>query len=180
MPFNIYNLIESIWLILPAYAANGLVPLVKGRHPIDGGRLFLDGNPVFGEGKTWEGLFFGCIFGALIGLIEGIAFPFIPFNISPIPLVIVPMSWFLGLILGLGAMIGDLVGSFIKRRIGLKRGEPALIMDQDDFVLGSLFLVSFFITIKIEWLILLLLLTPPIHLITNRIAYYLKIKSTPH
>jgi CDP-2,3-bis-(O-geranylgeranyl)-sn-glycerol synthase len=180
MVFTIYNLVEAVWIIIPAFAANGLVPLMKGRHPVDGGRKFIDGKPIFGEGKTWEGFLFGCFFGAVIGLVEQLAFPYLPFDISPVPLTIVPMTWFLGLIIGLGAMMGDLVASFFKRRIGLKRGKPAPILDQDDFVLGSLLFACLFVPVKIEWAILLLIITPPFHLTANRIAYWLKVKQTPY
>jgi len=37
MVFDIYTLVEAIWIVLPAFAANGLTPLV-GRirtHPIE-------------------------------------------------------------------------------------------------------------------------------------------------
>ena len=49
--FNIFILVEAFWLVLPAYAANGLVPLFKGKHPIDGGRRLVK-NRIFGDGKT--------------------------------------------------------------------------------------------------------------------------------
>ena len=53
MVFDIFTLVEGLWIFLPAYAANGLAPLVKfkkGLHPIDSNKSFR-GKPIFGPGK---------------------------------------------------------------------------------------------------------------------------------
>jgi len=177
--FTIYNLVEVIWIILPAYAANGLVPLFKGKHPVDGGRKFFDGRPFLGPGKTWEGLFFGSVIGIIISIVMLTAHPYLPWDISPVPLYIAPMSIQLGFLLGFGAIIGDMAGSFIKRRLNIPRGRPAPVLDQDDFVLGSLFFASLVVAIKFEWIILALIITPIFHFIASVIAYKLKIKKEP-
>ena len=182
MPFDIYTFIEAMWLILPAYAANGLVPLVgklKNLHPIDGGRVFRDGRPLLGQGKSWEGLFTGSLIGSLIATVEMLAFPYLPFDASPVPLTIVTMSPFLGFLLGLGAMLGDIAASFLKRRLNLKRGAPAPVLDQDDFVLGSLLFASLLIPLKPDWFLMLLIVTPLFHITANLIAYKLGIKNQP-
>jgi len=181
MVFDIYTLVEAIWLILPAYAANGLTPLVglrKNLRPVDGGRKFR-GQPLFGPGKTWEGLIFGTVIGGLIGFVEMLAYPYLPFSISPVPLVIVPMSLTLGLLLGLGAMLGDLGGSFIKRRLKIERGRPAPVLDQLDFLAGALVLSLLLVTLKWEWVMLLAVITPIIHIAANMIGYLLKVKKQP-
>ena len=181
MVFDIYTLVEAIWLILPAYAANGLAPLVAFRkklHPIDGGKK-LKGEPLFGPGKSWEGLILGTLIGGLIGLVEVLAFPYLPFDISPIPLNIVAMSALLGLLLGFGAMAGDVAGSFIKRRLKIARGRPAPVLDQLDFLAGALLLSLALVSLQIGWVILLAVITPFIHLTANVIGYALKIKKQP-
>jgi len=180
--FNIYILVEAIWLILPAYAANGLTPLIglrKKNHSIDGGKM-LWGKPLLGQGKTWEGLFLGVVVGMIIALVELLAFPYLPFGISPVPLVIVPMTIVLGFLLGFGAMFGDIVASFFKRRMGLKRGQAAPLLDQEDFVIGALIFASLLVAMKVEWIIMLLVITPILHLIANVIGYLLKIKKQPY
>lgn len=179
MVFDIYTLVEAVWLILPAYAANGLVPVFKGKHPIDAGRIFF-GNPLFGAGKTWEGLIIGTIIGGIIGLIEMLAFPYLPWEVSPVALNIVPMSVALGFLLGFGAMFGDLIGSFVKRRFGLQRGKPAPLLDQEDFLLGSLLFAGFLVVIEIDWIILLVVITPAIHWAASIIGYLLKVKKEPY
>ena len=125
--FDIFGLIEAFWLILPAYAANGLTPLVgtrKGLHRMDFGKEFM-GEPLLGRGKSWEGLLFGSFVGMVVGTLQMLALPFLPFGLSPVGMSIVPMTPLLGLVPGAGALFGDAAGSFVKRRLGIKRGNPA-------------------------------------------------------
>lgn len=178
MVFDIFTLVEAIWLILPAYAANGLAPIFRGKHYIDGGRL-LRGKPVLGKGKTWEGLIGGAVVGGIIGLVEQAAFNYLPFQYSPVLLTIVPMSFWLGLLLGFGALFGDLCGAFVKRRCGLERGRPAPLLDQEDFVIGAFFFASFAVALKADWFVLLFVLTPVLHLIANGIAFLIKLNKEP-
>ena len=181
MVFDIYTLVEAIWLILPAYAANGLTPILglrKGLHTIDGGRKFRS-QPLFGEGKTWEGLLFGAIMGGFIGLVEMLAYPSLPFSTSPVPLNIVTMTPLLGFLLGLGAMLGDLGGSFIKRRLRIARGRPVPILDQLDFLAGALLFSLILVRLEAGWIVLLAFITFLVHIVANMMAYLLKIKKHP-
>jgi len=182
MVFDIYTLVESIWVILPAYVANGLVSLVrfftKKPHPIDFGKTW-KGKPVFGKNKTWEGLMFGCLIGMLIGWIEMLSFPFLPFHISPVPLKIIPMSALLGFLLGFGAMAGDTVESFLKRRLNIKPGKPLPVLDQLDFLIGAVIFSSLVMSWEWEWIVLLIILTPVFHFVANITGYLLKIKKYP-
>ena len=177
--FNIYRLVEAFWLVIPIYAANGLVPLIKGKRPLDFGRKFFDRRPLLGPGKTIEGFAAGCLIGAIIAVVEQIALPYLPWSWSAVPLEIVPMSVGLGLLLGFGAMLGDSAGSFIKRRLKMKRGQAAPLLDQLDFLLGALAVSSFFIALRLEWVVILVILTPIIHLFANIIGYFLKVKKEP-
>ncbi len=179
MVFDVYNFVEAIWVIMPAFAANGLAPLARGRYPIDFNRTF-GGKPILGKGKTWEGLFLGTIVGMFIASLMGALYYFLPFGISAVPLYIVPMNMAIGLFLGFGAVFGDAIGSFVKRRIGIKRGRPAPILDQIDFMLGGLLLLSFIYPVKISWVILLVIITPIFHLIANTMAYFIGIKGEPY
>ncbi len=176
---SIYTFVEAIWLVLPAYGANGLCTLAKGKRPIDGGRKFR-GHPLFGRGKTWEGLLLGIIVAMIVATIQMLAFPYLPWELSEIPLNIVPMSPFIGLVLGAGAMLGDLGGSFVKRRAGMERGRPAPFLDQEDFMVGMLLLASPFVMLKWEWIVILLAITPVLHLIANGIAFLVRIKRVPY
>lgn len=88
-------------------------------------------------------------------------------------------SIFHGFLLSFGALIGDLIGSFIKRRLNLERGHPTPPLDQLDFIVGAL-VFSFIIFIPpLEIIIVLLVLTPMIHLTANIIGYKLGLKKEP-
>jgi len=179
MVFDVYTLVEAVWLIIPAYAANGLVPVLRGSHPIDGGRKLVK-HYIFGPGKTWEGLIGGALIGGIIALVQQLAYPFLPWGMSEIPLTIAPMTFQLGVLLGLGAMAGDTAGSFVKRRFGMERGAPAPLLDQEDFLVGSLLFASVLVDVRLGWWILLLIITPVIHWVACIIGYALKVKRTPY
>ena len=103
---DIYTFVEAVWLMWSAYGANGLCMLAKGKRPIDGNRTFW-GKPVFGPGKTWEGLILGVIIAIAVASFQMFAFPFLPWDLSPVPLDIVAMFPLLGLVIGMGAMVGN-------------------------------------------------------------------------
>jgi len=176
---DIFTFVEAVWIMWAAYGANGLCMLARGKRPIDFGRTFR-GKPVLGPGKTWEGLFLGVVIGTLIGTFQMLIFPFLPWTFSPVPLDIVAMSPFLSFVIGFGAMAGDLGGSFVKRRLGIARGKHVPLLDQLDFIIGMFIFLSLVVAVKWEWIVILLVLTPALHLIANRIAYLLKIKNVPY
>lgn len=179
MVINVFTIIEALWLIIPAYAANGLIPIAKGKTPMDFGKNFIDNRRILGDGKTWEGAFFGIGTAIVISLFQAFMKQRLPFHLSPVPLDLVPMGVLTGLLLGVGVVVGDATGSFIKRRLNLKRGHPAPILDQEDFLIGALLFLAIIQPIKIEWVIFLLIITPIIHVITNLIGYYTGDKKEP-
>jgi CDP-2,3-bis-(O-geranylgeranyl)-sn-glycerol synthase len=85
-----------------------------------------------------------------------------------------------GLLLSLGALFGDLGGAFIKRRLGIPPGNLLPVVDQVDFVVGALFF-SLLLYPMLTWELALtiLIITPPIHLLTNFAAYRLRLKNNP-
>ncbi|MHA1754710.1 MAG: CDP-2,3-bis-(O-geranylgeranyl)-sn-glycerol synthase [Candidatus Odinarchaeia archaeon] len=185
-------LLLSVYYIIPAYVANGLAVVTGGSTPVDLGKNFVDGRRIFGEGKTIRGLIGGVIFGFMVGLIQFlISTPvndffqqlILTYDFNPsiglnaeLVLLFNPLRAFL---LPFGALIGDLVGSFIKRRIGLARGKPAPLIDQLDFILFALLFSYFLAPISWEYVVIILVFTPLIHLMANIIAYFLKLKKEP-
>lgn len=176
---DIYTFVEAVWIMWPAYGANGLCVLARGRRPVDGNRIFR-GRPLLGQGKTWEGFLLGILVAGLIGTFQMLVYPYLPWDVSPVALDIVPMSPLAGLLMGMGAMTGDMGGSFIKRRLGMERGKSAPVLDQLDFIAGSLVFLSLITAIKWEWTVILFVITPVIHLGANGIAYLLKLKKVPY
>jgi CDP-2,3-bis-(O-geranylgeranyl)-sn-glycerol synthase len=164
---EIANLIvNAIIFILPAYCANATPVVAGGGLPIDLGRKFIDGKAIFGKNKTFRGFFVGLVVGTGVGLLESAVFGYL---------------LMFGLLLSLGALFGDLVGAFLKRRLGIAPGNLLPIVDQVDFVVGALIFSLLLSPSLLTWELALtvLLITPPIHLLTNFVAYKLGLKSNP-
>jgi CDP-2,3-bis-(O-geranylgeranyl)-sn-glycerol synthase len=159
-------IVKALLFIFPAYCANAIPVITGGGRPIDLGKRFSDGKPIFGKNKTSRGFFSGLAVGTAVGLIESLVFDY---NIL------------FGLFLSLGALFGDLVGAFIKRRLGLAPGDLLPIVDQVDFIVGAiLFSVPICLpTLSWQLIIAVLIITPPVHLLTNFAAYKLGLKSNP-
>ncbi len=168
-------IINSFWFILPAYCANFFPVLLKGKHKIDFGKTFIDGQRWLGNGKTIEGFFGGILFGIFVGLLQIYFQNFIPHTLLPlINHNILTIS-----LLSSGAIFGDLVGSFMKRRFGIKSGEPVPLLDQLDFLIFSLVIVSLFMNIELDYIIFLIIVTPFIHYLSNIFAFLSKMKKNP-
>ena len=181
-------IIQALWLILPAYFANGFALIVGGGRPIDFGKNYKDGRRILGDGKTWRGL----TTGAFVGMTAGFGLSVVAKYAAMYP----ETSWigiddFTGFplmipIIGsicFGALLGDIIESFFKRRVGKNRGENWIPFDQLDFILGVLFftfvmstvlhvtgLMSynwFTTTFSIWHILVLLVLTPFFHVFSN-------------
>lgn len=159
---------SAIWFILPAYFANAAPVVLGGGPPLDMGKKFLDGRRILGDGKTARGFVGGLIVGTIVGLLQGVAR-------APLREYLL-----LGFLLALGALLGDLASSFVKRRLGIERGGAAPGLDQLSFVVAALILAS---PVKVPpWQVIavILIITPPIHLATNFISYKLGLKGRPY
>lgn len=159
---------SAIWFILPAYIANAAPVVLGGGTPIDGGRKFTDGRPIFGQGKTIRGFIAGLIAGFIFGVLQGAAVGHLyVYSIQ-------------GFLLALGALLGDLFGSFVKRRLNISRGDAAPVLDQLGFAVFALLFVSPVALPGWEIILTILIITPPIHLATNFAGYKLGLKSRPY
>ena len=139
-------ILKLLWLFLPAGFAN-MAPVLFRRinflnYPVDNGKLF-NGKRIFGGHKTWRGLFFGVVSALIIVYIQQLLYPYV----QSITMLDYQQSniWLLGLLLAAGALLGDLVRSFFKRRVNVMPGEPWPPFDQLDWMVGSLFCISFYI-----------------------------------
>ena len=176
-------ILGAIYFMLPAYVANLSGLAFGGGTPVDGGKECKDGRRLIGNGVTWKGLINGTILGTIVGAVLGIVGTFygdlsvLTGGIIDLPVYgSITGGLILGFLMAFGALLGDLVGSFIKRRIGLQSGEPAPIMDQLDFVVGALILSLLVVKISWEFFIIVAVLTLILHLGSNMIAYLLGIK----
>lgn len=120
-----FDLLALLLFVLPAYVANASPVLFGGGAPVDFGQKFGDKKRIFGDGKTWKGLIAGIACGSIVGGVEALALSNNVFILQ-------------GFLLSAGALAGDLLGSFIKRRSGIKRGQPSFLLDQLMFLFIAL------------------------------------------
>jgi CDP-2,3-bis-(O-geranylgeranyl)-sn-glycerol synthase len=157
-------IVEAMKFIFPAYCANAAPVLGGGGKPMDFGRTFVDGRRVFGTNKTFRGFFFGLAIGAGVGAVECWLFRY---------------PWLFLILAPSGALLGDLTGAFLKRRLNIAPGGLLPVVDQIDFVIGALVFSLPLMIISWPLAVTVLLITPPIHLFTNFVAYKLKLKKHP-
>jgi CDP-2,3-bis-(O-geranylgeranyl)-sn-glycerol synthase len=87
--------------------------------------------------------------------------------------------------LALGAMLGDLTKSFFKRRLRMERGAPLPVFDQLDFVIGAWVLTYVFfsgwftLNFTLPIMVVVLILSPLLHLAVNFIGFKLGKKKEP-
>ncbi|MBM3309808.1 MAG: CDP-2,3-bis-(O-geranylgeranyl)-sn-glycerol synthase, partial [Candidatus Altiarchaeales archaeon] len=180
-------ILESLWFILPAYMANSIANdvahiryLEKFSYPMDFG-LKWRGLRIFGPNKTWRGLFFGVLAALLTGFLQqkyhlqAAAFFSGQLDLSG-TLSLPEMSVKLAFLLGFGAMLGDAVKSFFKRRMGIESGQPAPLLDQLDYIFGAFFFAWLTVPINLDYFAIVVIITVPLHLLANFIAWLLKLK----
>lgn len=172
--------VTTLYFILPAYFSNGAGLVFGGGTPVDFGKSDKNGIRWIGDGVTWRGLIGGTIVGIITGIIQGLIAPTIianfgPYIITPI-ITNVSSGILIGFLLGFGALLGDAIGSFLKRRLGIGRGKPAPILDQLDFLIVALILVSFVVKLSLFFVVIAIVLTLIIHLLANTGAYLLGLK----
>ena len=180
---------QALWFILPALAPSSGAVLTGGGTPIDFGKKAKDGRPILGAGKTWRGL----IGGTLTGMALGAIFNVLALYVLDKPEWAFAEDWptalFILFLLAFGSMFGDLLGSFLKRRLGREKGSKFPIMDQYDLLIGSLIFILLF---QFQWfeahyiegdhiwgLIFIIILIPILHRVTNIIGYKMGKKEVP-
>lgn len=163
---------KTLMLAIPLYIANGCALLFGGKTPLDLNAKFSDGKPLLGKGKTFR----GAIGGIACGTIASAA---IFFSLPVVSVAFGTSYLLLGFLLSLGAVAGDVAGSFIKRRLGIERGQSAFLLDQLDFIAGGLLFGAIVYVPGMVEIILLAVLTPFFHLAGNLIAFRAKRKKVP-
>lgn len=175
------SILAALYFFLPAYFANMTPTFAKKfgifhflAKPIDFGKK-IKGKPIFGSHKTWRGIILGILVGILITFVQKFLWKFSFFeeisffNYQKINI------FFLGFLISFGALFGDLICSFFKRRKKIEPGKPWIPFDQLSFVLGSFLFTHPFFPIPIFNWIIILILTFPLHILVNRLGFRLKI-----
>ncbi|MFN3301915.1 MAG: CDP-archaeol synthase [Patescibacteria group bacterium] len=163
---------KVIWFFLPAYAANIAASIFKFK--------FLDfpiSKKIFGSHKTYAGFFSGTIFAIFIVLIQKIFFNLSFFqkisylNYSKNFLLI-------GFLLGFGALFGDLIKSFFKRRLKIQPGQRWIPFDQIDYTLGALLFISFIWLPSLEFIFISIILNFFLHIFINHLGFWLALRKS--
>ncbi len=165
-------ILKILWIFLPGAFAN-MAPLIFQRInflniPIN--------KKLFGENKTYRGLFFEIVLSIMIAFLQrlsGALFRSIEIiNYNEINIFI------FGLFMGLGALMGDLLKSLIKRKLNIAPGKSFPIFDQIDWIIGVIIVLRFYINITIDFIVISILLLGTLHFLTNIVSYKLRIRKT--
>ncbi len=163
--------LQALYFFLPAYFAN-MAPVMFKKLPILEKSI---NKKALGKNKTWRGLILGIFFGTFVFYLQQllyakeilISLALIDYNGHPL---------LLGLALAIGALLGDLIESYFKRKNKIKPGKPWIPYDQLDFVVGALLLSSLFYVPRVEAILIILMASPLLHVLVNHIGFYLGIR----
>lgn len=179
-----------LWVLTPAYVANATATLPRGRGPpMDFGHLYArDGRRLLGPSKTWSGFLCGTAFAVVVGLVLEYLILIAPPDLQLVPrfgpslLASVPVL----VLLGAGALTGDAIGSFIKRRRAIAPGGRMFLLDQLLFVLvpvglglalvPATFDPAFWSLEAVAWTAFF---TIVLHIVFNYIGFWLGLKKVP-
>lgn len=171
---------QSLWFSIPMYVANAM-PVFARRVPfldvpVDMGKSFR-GKPILGSHKTYRGFVFGVLGSIAVVFVQKYAYmqggmwqtlSIIDYgNISVLEL---------GFLLGFGALFGDSVKSFFKRRIGIESGKSWLFFDQVDYILGALLFVSIVFVPSVPHLVSIIIFGCAASFLSSFIGYHVGLK----
>ena len=108
------SILQLLFLLALANGSPVIAKRILNNHcswPLDGNVKFFDGRPVFGASKTIRGILVS-----------------IAITSAAAPLIGLPLK--IGLLVAIMAMAGDLLSSFVKRRLGLQSSSRAIGLDQ--------------------------------------------------
>ena len=178
-----------LWVLLPSYIANAFATLPRGRGPpMDLGRNWSDGRRILGPSKSWSGFLFAGFAAMPFCLLEAWLILLAPPNLQLVPVLApsVAAAVPLAAILTFGAMGGDALGSFVKRRLGRESGARTLLLDQLPFVLvpigiGLAVYPHLFVGVFASWeaVIWLLVYTLGLHAAFNWVGFKAGLKKVP-
>lgn len=177
-------ILSCLYFFAPALIGNMMASLTRRisflkflNIPVDFGKK-INGNVILGPSKTWRGLISGPLFGIGIVLLQLVLYRYDFFqNISLVNYREINILLFSSLMC-FGALFGDLIFSFFKRRINVEPGKPWIPFDQLDFVIGSFLFLTPYLNFVLhlnfglsQW-VAILAISFLLHVLTNNIGYY--------
>lgn len=162
-----FDVVAVLVVLLLAGAAN-TAPLIAARllgarlsWPLDGGIHLRDGRPLLGKSKTVRGVLVGV---ALPGALA--------------PALGQPVE--AGLAIGAAAMAGDLLSSFVKRRLGLLPSSQALGLDQIPESLLPAWIARGWLELSLIEITTIVVAFFVAELALSKLLYRLKLRDTPY
>ncbi|MEM4268372.1 MAG: CDP-archaeol synthase [Candidatus Woesearchaeota archaeon] len=176
------TLLIALYYTAPGLIANMIPVFTKKINfldtPVDFGKSW-KGARIFGDHKTYKGFFFGIISAIFLVYVQKLLYTFDWLNrISFVDygsFSYLEVVW-LGFLFGFGALFGDLIKSYFKRRAGIAPGKSFAPWDQLDYVLGIIVFVSLYKPVTLVMAFMLVIVAPMLHLITTIIGYNLGLK----
>lgn len=175
----LYLIVQAIWLGLPGAMAN-LTPPIATRlfpafyYPLDFNKK-IRGKRVLGYQKTFRGVMTGLIFAAITFALQIFYLNYhsdsFLTSIQP-SLTKLPISY--GLYIGLGALGGDVIKSFFKRRQGRKPGSPWFPYDQTSWIFGILVMQNLFFSLNIRFIVMTIIMGLIFHFTVKILAYVVR------
>jgi len=151
-------------LLLIANASPVIARVVLGDSlaaPLDFDRTLGDGRPLLGPSKTWRGL-------ATAALVSTLCAP------------LLGLAWQIGTLVGVLAMLGDALSSFVKRRLGMASGAMAPGLDHIPESLLPLLACRPLLALSWTEVVLSSLGFMAANLLLSRVAYHLGLREHPY
>jgi hypothetical protein len=147
--------------------ANG-TPVLAGKIfgrtlavPVDGNLSFLDGRPLFGPSKTLRGVVLSILITAAFAPLIG-------------------LDWKVGALVASMAMIGDLLSSFLKRRLGMSASSQFIGLDQIPETLLPLIAGRLLLPVTVLDIILVTIIFCVGALALSKVLFKLRIRDRPY
>lgn len=181
------DVLFALWFLFPAAAANAApvfaakAPgLAQLNAPIDGGKTW-HGHRLLGSHKTWRGILAGIVVATLALWLQVVLFDHFEWaqylangvEYTHLPILL------LGPLFAIGALGGDAIKSFFKRRFGIRSGRAWVPFDQLDYIIGSVFVSLFFVMLTPLQYIWIFVVWFFMHLLAGYVGFKLGLKKDP-
>jgi CDP-2,3-bis-(O-geranylgeranyl)-sn-glycerol synthase len=181
------DIILALWFFLPAVFANmapvfsNVIPGInRWNTPMDFGRSWR-GNRLLGSHKTWRGLVSGMVLATIVLWLQQLAVARWDWaqvaaggiDYSTLPVLL------LGPAFGLGALGGDAIKSFAKRRLAIPSGMSWIPFDQLDYILGAILLTLPFVQLSPAQYAWAVLLWGGLHFAGSTLGWLMGLKKAP-
>jgi CDP-2,3-bis-(O-geranylgeranyl)-sn-glycerol synthase len=170
------SFLPLIWTYLPAFVANA-VPVLLPHVPV----LRQWNQPIaersLGKNKTWRGFIIGTVFAVLIAWLQYESGEFGLFSGWRLFKGDLYESLLSGFLMGFGALTGDSVKSFFKRRMGIAPGKAWPVIDGIDYMIGAIIFLTPLFLPSFGGVIFLVLVGPIASLLANMVSYTVGWKS---